>query len=188
MSLLQSIWNGPFFVGKLTQPVSVGDVLLKILEVLWRAIISIIALGLSIAGYAYYFHPVLYPPVEDSISANALYAANLPEPPPVVRSAASLPSRDEIESKPCAKDFPIRVLIFNNGSKPVTSISFQLEGYAEGYSKNYVEYDMGTQTSDRILAPNAGFSGCYRVRTKDGIQPETLTYKVDVRSASEVKR
>ena len=38
MSILGAIWNGPFDVGKLTQPVSVGDVLLKILEVLWRGL------------------------------------------------------------------------------------------------------------------------------------------------------
>lgn len=186
MSIMKSIWNGPFYVGKLTQPVSVGDVLLKILEVLWRAIISIVVLGLSVAGYIYYVHPVLYPPIKDSISAKALYTANLPEPPPVVRTGSSLPSRDEIERQPCAKDFPVRIMVFNNGSRPVTDIRFELEGYAEGYSKNYVEYDMGGLESDRILAPNTGFSGCYRVRTKDGIRPETLTYKVDVWSADEV--
>jgi hypothetical protein len=188
MTILVAIWNGPFHVGKLAQPVSVGDVLLKILEVLWRAIISIIVLGVSVAGYVYYVHPVLYPPAKDSISAKALYAANLPEPPPVVRTGASFPSSDEIERKPCAKDFPVRISVFNNGSKPVTDIRFELEGYIEGYSDNYVEYDVRNLTSDRILPPQRGFSGCYRVRTKDGIQPETLTYKVNIWSASEAKQ
>lgn len=40
----RSIWNGPFYIGKLTQPVSVGDVMMKVLETLWRTALVGVAL------------------------------------------------------------------------------------------------------------------------------------------------
>ena len=35
----RAIWNGPFYIGKLTSPTSVGDAILKVLETLWRGVI-----------------------------------------------------------------------------------------------------------------------------------------------------
>ncbi len=34
---VRAVWNGPFFIGPLTQPISFGSALMKILEVMWRA-------------------------------------------------------------------------------------------------------------------------------------------------------
>lgn len=33
---LAAMWNGPFYIGPLARPVSVGDVLMKLLETTWR--------------------------------------------------------------------------------------------------------------------------------------------------------
>lgn len=190
MSLLSAIWNGPFFVGKLTQPVSVGDVLLKILEVLWRAIILIIVLGVSVAGYVYYVHPVLYPPVKDSIRAKAFYAADTQRPPPLVKTvtgAKSLyPSMDEIEAEPCPKDFPIRVSLFNESNTALTNVRFDLEGFLPGFSGNRVQTERGAISDELILSPNRGVSSCYKIETKYATPPKDLSYKVNVWSASEV--
>jgi hypothetical protein len=188
MSILQSIWNGPFFVGKLTQPVSVGDVLLKILEVLWRAIISMIGLGVSVAGYFYYVYPVLYPPIKDSITGSAIYAADLP---PVVKTVSLngkllAPSKDEIEKTPCSSEFPLRISLFNEGSKTISRINFDVEGYAPGFSTNYVD-GIGYAASERIIRPGQGWSSCYKVSTKNGGNARQLQYKLVVWSAEEAK-
>lgn len=46
----RAIWNGPFYIGRLTRPVSVGDVLMKLLETLWRVILlGIVAFGALLA-------------------------------------------------------------------------------------------------------------------------------------------
>jgi hypothetical protein len=188
MSILRSIWNGPFFVGKLTQPVSVGDVLLKILEVIWRAIISTIGLGLSITGYVYYIHPGLFPPVKDSVSGSAIYAVDLP---PVVKTVSLdgkplEPSKEEIEKTPCSREFPLRVSFFNEGSKTISRIDFDVEGYAQGFSTNYVD-GIGYAPSERIIRPGQGWSSCYGVSTKNGVNPGQLEYKVVIWSAAEAK-
>jgi hypothetical protein len=37
--LIRYVWNGPFYVGQLTQPISLGSAFLKLLEVLWRFVV-----------------------------------------------------------------------------------------------------------------------------------------------------
>ena len=190
MSILQSIWNGPFFVGKLTQPVSVGDVLLKMLEVLWRGLVAIVGLMLgtavSIAAYVYVIGPSFFPPAKDSLEAIAIYTADNIQPPPLVRTvtggAPAMPSRQEFEQAPCEKEYPIRVSLFNKGSDPITKMRFDLEGYRPGFSTNYVN-PMGSFTSESIIPPGHGWSNCYAVRTKDQIDPKQLNYKVDIWAA-----
>jgi hypothetical protein len=193
MTAMRSIWDGPFFIGKLTQPVSIGDVLLKTLEVLWRVAITLIGLaivtGTALMAYAYIIGPVFFPPIEDSIVANAFYAADLQEPPPMVPTIPlggkpSLPTMDELKKEPCTEEFPVRVSLFNNGSSTISSVSLRLEGYTPGFSTNYVEN--WNFTDEHILRPGEGWSGCYGVRTKDNVQPSKLKYKIEIWSASEI--
>lgn len=190
MTIIRSIWNGPFFIGKLSQPVSVGDVALKTLEVLWRGMVAVIALiiaiGAAAVAYVYVIEPVFFPAAKDSVKVTAIYAADFDDPPPTVRTVTggqALPSMAEVENRKCARDFPIRISIYNNGRKPITGVRYSLEGYRRDYSSNYV---LGSDyvNSERIIPPGEGFSICQRVRTKSQINPAQLTYKVDVWSAS----
>jgi hypothetical protein len=36
-ALIAAVWNGPFYIGKLERPLSLGDVAMKLLETVWRA-------------------------------------------------------------------------------------------------------------------------------------------------------
>lgn len=53
--IIRLVWNGPFHIGKLSPPVSVGDALLKMLETAWRLILTVVGLlfliGLALFGY-----------------------------------------------------------------------------------------------------------------------------------------
>lgn len=191
MSILQAIWNGPFFVGKLAQPVSVGDVLLKILEVLWRGLIAIVGLMLgtaaAIAGYVYVLTPMFFPPAKDSLETTANYTADNLQPPPLVKTvtggAPAGPTREQFEQEPCQSEYPIRVAIFNKGNKPITKIRFYLEGYRPGFSANSLEQTWSF-TTDVIIQPGQGWSNCYGARTKDQADPKKLNYKVDIMDAA----
>jgi len=190
MSIIRSIWNGPFHVGKLAQPISVGDVLLKILEVLWRLVISIIALGLSIAGYAYYVHPKLFPPIEDSITAEAFYSAYSATPAVSINVADKnnppAKSSEAAKQQQCPSDFPVRVTFYNNGSKAVKNIRFELEGFLIGYSTNRLQYQ--PINNDRILPAGYNNYGCYAVRTEQNVSPDQLYYRVNIWSVSELEQ
>ena len=194
MSLITAIWNGPFYVGKLTQPVSVGDVLLKILEVVWRGLIAMVALMLgtaaAIAGYIYVITPVFFPPAKDSLVVSASYTAENLQPPPLVTTATggapAVPSGEDFASKPCEREYPIRVTILNKGDKPVTKFRFYLEGYQPNLSTNFLD-QMGSVTSESIIQPGYTWSACYSVRTKDQTDPKQLYYKVDLWDATVVE-
>lgn len=181
MSVIRSIWNGPFFIGKLTQPASVGDVLLKVLEVLWRCFVVISGLALSasviVIGYSE-IEPKLFPPIQDSIAAKAFYAANLP------KRSIEARTLNEVENEPCEAGWPVRIVFVNNNSEPITDIRFRLEGYKEGYSNNYVEYEVDGWESDVIIPAGGAVSNCYGVRTIDGVPADALTYEVNVWDAS----
>lgn len=44
----RAIWNGPFYIGPLERPVSVGDVMMKVLETLWRTALVVIGLATTV--------------------------------------------------------------------------------------------------------------------------------------------
>jgi hypothetical protein len=206
MSIIRSVWNGPFFIGKLAQPVSVGDVILKSLEVVYRLIIVVIGLLAAVAAilavYSYVVEPMFFPPAKDSIEATAFYAADVAQPQPnlptlPVQSSnrnnqsalaePTLPTMNEIKSMPCDRKFPIRISMVNKGSSTINRVSFDLEGYASGFSTNYVE-NLNFAESAAILLPDRGWSSCYAVRTKNNVPPESLEYKVKIWSAAKADR
>ena len=39
----RAIWNGPFYIGRLERPVTVGEAVMKVLETAWRAAVLIVA-------------------------------------------------------------------------------------------------------------------------------------------------
>lgn len=49
--ILSAIWNGPFHVGTLVQPITLGSALMKVLEVAWRAtLIIFVCLAVLLLG------------------------------------------------------------------------------------------------------------------------------------------
>ena len=112
--LVLTIWNGPFYIGPLTRPVSVGDVLLKTLETLWRAILSIVVLlvvgGLGIAAWVQVIEPMFFPPLKSQISATATFDDGSAKLPPAI---GEKPFR-------CSPDYPIKVAFKNNTNRPMS--------------------------------------------------------------------
>lgn len=81
--IIRATWNGPFHIGKLSPPTSVGDVLLKVLETAWRlflvAVSLLVAIGLSLVVWIYLLNPVFFSSLKDQVPAPASNAAT-PEP------------------------------------------------------------------------------------------------------------
>ncbi len=176
--LLQKVWNGPFYIGALSRPVSVGDALLKTLETLWRAIILILAVllvaGVALAAWFQAIQPVFFPPLEKRILANASFDDG----------SALIPSG--LGEKPfrCAREYPIKVAFTNTSSVTVGSINFSIEGRAANRSTNVVQM-AGGHTLDSVIAPGYTTQSCWSVIVEPGFDPKDLFYEVDVWSASE---
>ena len=60
MGALHKVWDGPFKTPRLEQPISVGWVLLKILETVWRAVIIVLLLVAAVVAFVWWSeeHPL----------------------------------------------------------------------------------------------------------------------------------
>lgn len=176
--LVRAVWNGPFYIGPLSRPVSVGDVLLKTLETLWRAILSIVILlvvgGLGIAAWVQFIEPVFFPPLKTQINATATYDDGSAKLPPAI---GEKPFR-------CSPDYPIRVAFKNNSKTTIGHLDFSIEGRPANRSDNVVEGASWRQ-ADTIIPAGYTWQSCWAVSVGQGLSPETLDYKISIWGATE---
>lgn len=176
--LVRAVWNGPFYIGPLSRPVSVGDVLLKTLETLWRAILSIVVLlvvgGLGIAAWVRVIEPTFFPALKTQISAIATYDDGSAKLPPAI---GEKPFR-------CSPDYPIRVAFKNNSKTAIGHLDFSIEGRPANRSDNVVEGAAWRQ-ADTIIPAGYTWQSCWAVSVGQGLSPETLDYKVSIWGATE---
>lgn len=176
--LVRAVWNGPFHIGPLSRPVSVGDVLLKTLETLWRGIVSIVVLlvvcGLGIAAWVQIIEPVFFPPLKSRISAIATYDDGSAKLPPAI---GEKPFR-------CSPDYPIKVAFKNNSKATFGHLDFSIEGRPANRSNNVVEGAAWRQ-ADTIIPAGYTWRSCWAVSIEQGFSPETLDYKIEIWGATE---
>ena len=68
----RKIWDGPFYIGRLSRPVSVGDAIIKVLETLWRA--SIILITIVLLLLSVYYIQYRYSKWKDDLAIKNVYA------------------------------------------------------------------------------------------------------------------
>jgi hypothetical protein len=177
-TLLRAVWDGPFYIGPLSRPVSVGDVLLKALETLWRSVLSIVVLlvvgAVGIAAWVQVIEPTFFPPLKSQIKATAEYddgSAKLP--PPLMGE----PFR-------CTPDYPIKITFSNRSKEAIGQLSFSIEARPANRSDNVAE-GVSWQQADAIIPAGHTWYSCWSAAVKQGFAPETLDYTVEVLSATE---
>jgi hypothetical protein len=175
---IRAVWNGPFYVGPLSRPVSVGDVILIALETLWRGILLIVGVVVASLGcilaWTEVLEPNLFPPLKTQISAAVSYddgSTNLP--------AIGKPFR-------CSAEFPLKIALSNKSQRTVGSINFSIEGRAAGRSSNVVR-SAALLESDKVIAPGYTWQSCWPVSVQEGYDPAGLNYQVEVWGATETE-
>ena len=186
MGFIIAIWNGPFHIGKLSQPASIGDVLLKILETLWRFAIALLSLGMllgaGLAAWIKVIEPIIFPPAKSKIDILAEYDDGtnyytIVEPPSSSRTK-SLPK------KPfrCSLGYPIKVSFYNNSNKPITRVNFSLEANLKESSRNFISA-ADAMSFDGIIGPRSGWMTCYSAQFEPAVDRAKLRFKASVWSA-----
>jgi len=174
------IWDGPFYIGPLAPPVSVGDVLLKILETVWRAAISILVIGLTgiagILGWTELASPILFPPLASQVQASAIYddGAN-PLPPALVVAN---------DAFRCTSDFPLRIAFSNKSNRTIGQINFSIKGTEPGRTSNVVQNSYWEE-ADAIIPPGHTWTSCWSVSVPSHVQAGDLLYTVEILGAEE---
>lgn len=76
MRFMRAIWRGPFYVGPLAHPVSLGSAVLKVFEVLWRAIVLLASgtvLTLCVLAASYVYDSEVHPRRERALEADLFH-------------------------------------------------------------------------------------------------------------------
>lgn len=173
------VWNGPFHVGSLTRPVSVGDAILKVLETLWRVLVLVIVVPvfvlLIVAIWQYIIDPTLFPPLKNKVQATARWDDGAA--PIVTTVGAPKPFR-------CTKDYPIKVEFYNRSRRTIRDTSFSIEANIPGRSSNVVDHYFSAHL-DAIMQPQNGWTQCFSVELQPGLDPSSVEYKVTIDAAVE---
>ena len=160
--ICRAIWRGPFSIGPLVQPVTLGSAILKILEVIWKAGLSIVLLGAGLLILALIWQPIdraINPPFESQLAGEAHF-----------------------DPDSCSKDFPIVVIVRNRSKRALASAQIDLVIRQPGRST-----DLNSEPSvdwDAIVQPGKANALCYRIPSDITEDPKTLEYSVNIWSAT----
>lgn len=173
------VWNGPFHVGQLTRPVSVGDVILKMLETLWRALVLIVVVPiivlLIVVIWQYIVDPTFFPPLKNKIEATARWDDGVA--PIVTIGSGQKPFR-------CSKEYPLKVEFYNRSRRIVRDTSFSVVANLPNRSTNVFEHYFSAHL-DAVMQPQSGWTQCYAIQLQSGIDPSSVEYKVTIDAVSE---
>jgi hypothetical protein len=162
MRWLRKVWDGPFKTPPLQQPISVGWVLLKIFESLWRLFLVVCLLVAS--GLLAIWISTLNP----------------------LSSRVRVEISDSAECR--AKGYPIRALITNRSSKTLGEVDVELKVYPRGKSENVASYLSATHELRDILGPHERNGYCLAMPELEPGSTGPYTVAANVTYASELSK
>lgn len=165
-SLGRRIWNGPFAAPPLQQPVSVGWVLLKVLETLWRLLVILAVLGGLLAAWVY-IDPIVNPPLRNQLAV--LVRDNDP-------GCAASPTK------------PIGVEVRNRSKVIVGEWLLEMNAYEEGRSSDLADRDYVSNPieMDALLYPGTVAGFCFPRPALTSVTSRPITYVAQIGWAFEV--
>jgi len=140
--------------------------------------------GLGIAAWVLVVEPTFFPPLESKIVASAGYDDGISPLPPIIRTVTDGSAKGAPPPFRCTQEYPIKVLFTNNSSKLVGQLSFSIRGMPPGRSGDVIE-DGTWRQADVLIKPGYTWSYCWSFAVRDGYTTDTLSYVVEVVSASE---
>jgi hypothetical protein len=157
----KAIWRGPFFVGPLARPISLGDALAKLFEVFWKGgvllicgILAILAATIGWPEIDRYTHTDLTKKVEVAVSW---------------------------DPKVCSqRDLPLKVVISNNSKLEIGRVGFHIAARKINRSTD-LNTNFTDSYSDAIIAPGYWLIMCYSmplISDDDAGQP--ISYSAEV--------
>lgn len=179
--IIRLVWNGPFHVGPLSSPVSLGDALLKILQTVWRAAVLLTAillllLTIVLGAIAWEDHlkERVFPPLAASVSVEVRHYSD-PDIPVLLEN----PDGTANLAMPCMKEYPLSVSFYNGSDEPLSRIFFAIRGYVPGRTSN-VLIAADELEADALILPGRKWQTCYSAQTDDQIDLDGLVYDADV--------
>lgn len=163
MTIASRVWGGPFKTPPLQHPITVGWVLLKLFETMWRLFLMLVAIAAAVGAWAWYEQAY---PLKDEVKITVL------------------------QKSPDCKDpeYPVRVTLENESNKTLGEIDFAFRLYEQGESENIIEGGWDYIESHSILEPNYVLTSCYRMPKPRGNEKGPFYIAADVTYAAEVSK
>ena len=163
MRWLARVWGGPFKTPPLQQPITVGWVLLKLLETIWRLFLVVFIVAALAGGWVWMSQEQpLAPQVKVDV---AQYSPNCKDP-----------------------EYPVSVVITNDSNKTLGEIDLAFRLYEQGKSVNVATYDWARVELHDILKPNYRMQNCYRIPTGEPGSKAPYIVTADVIYAAAVSK
>jgi hypothetical protein len=164
MNWVSRVWGGPFRTPPLQHPITVGWVLLKLLETIWRVfLLALVAIALLIGGIWFSQETSLSSQVKVKLSRATDYCR--------------------------AKGWPIEAQITNSSRKTIGEIGLKFRVYPYGRSEDVAAYVAG---SDRelhsIMRPGETLDWCFSMPQIGSNATGPFTLMADVTYASELPK
>ena len=161
---VRAVWNGPFNAGPLVRPVSVGDTLAKVLEVLWKAVVAGAA-GIAAVFAVAVAWPILTKKTEVVLADKVGISVALD------RAACSNP------------EHPMKVSTYNKSKVTIGRITFHV-GVREMNRSTDINAEGVDYYSDAVLLPDYWQVSCYPFPESVRNAPkEPLSVALEVKSA-----
>lgn len=163
MNWISRIWGGPFRTPPLQHPITVGWVLLKLLETIWRLLLIVVILAALVGGWAWYSQ------------SNPL---------------SSQVKVEVAQNSPDCKDpeYPVRIVVKTESKKTLGEIVLALRLYEQGKSQNVISYDWARIEIHDILKPGYQLESCYRMPTAQPGSTGPYIVAADVTYAAELSK
>lgn len=176
--LCRMAWNGPFYIGRIERPASVGDVLMKFLETAWRTVVLIALLALAaIAATGLWYEiisPKLFPPLEKQLKISARWDDG---------KTPDIPGGKNFR---CTPDYPVLITIENEGKQAVGAVSFDVTARPPSRSTDVASPGLWHDV-DAIIKPGYSFQQCWSVPLEasklEGAAPSALIYEATIKAA-----
>lgn len=175
--IIRSIWNGPFHIGPLASPVSVGDVLLKVLQTAWRAIVLsalvlllLVALVLGAVAWEDHLKDKFFPPLETVVSAEVRHYSD----PGISRILENADGTANV-AFPCMNEYPLSVTFSNGSDRPVGRLAFAIRAYVPGRTSNVL---IGAEELEAaaIILPGHKWQTCFSAHSDTQMAMGQLVY------------
>lgn len=165
-AIVRAVWNGPFYAGLLAPPVSVGDVLLKVLETAWRFAILLILSAAVIGLGVFVWTVTIGRPLASQVRAVAF----------IDKSSCTDPR------------YPLEVMFNNTSSRTLGEIRFNIVARRKGYSSDLNQDDLSFPKLNYIVPAGKLLTWCWSLPSAvQGQNLSDIEFQLKVVWANEFK-
>lgn len=153
-NMFKAMWRGPFFLGQLDGPVTLGVALLKLFDVIWKALIALVLASVAFSVCLSIY--LLY----ESYRENSLIS--------------NIKMKVKYDEVICSHEYPLLISLENQTGNTVVKVDFNIESRYQNRSTNLTPF--APMVWDNIVKNSEIGTSCWKVPDEVSSYPKDLSY------------